>query len=157
MGPAQPLGISILTQDLTLRLKDFRTGATNIEMSLSSFDFLILVRPVLGKETGTHFQRLIYGESLSCLDDTKYASDDHLTEQDKGCIGPMAGHDCLLFLDRTLTPQALSSRPKEEIQSLFVLLVLTMVAINHARSSSPFPAFPPERVSSTCVCSLDRR
>jgi hypothetical protein len=156
MGPAQQLDLSTLIQYLTLRLNNSRTDATNIDASLSSPDFLVLVQPVFGKETSTRFQRLIYGESLSCLDASKYASDDHLTEQEIECIGPMAGHDCLVFLDRTLTPQTLSSRSKQEIQSLFVLLVLTMVAVHHARPSSPFPTFSPERVSSTCLYRLDK-
>jgi hypothetical protein len=97
---------------------------------LSSPNFLELIEPYVGFEKMLNFQRMLYAESLAYIQPTT-EDQHHLSIRELQQIGAVAGHSFLKFLDDKLRPQSLKHCSKEGLQTLFLLVVGTILAVGY--------------------------
>jgi hypothetical protein len=101
---------------------------------LSSPQFLDLVKPSV-EDVTTDFHCMIYAISLAYTQPT--APDrHHLNIPELLQIGSMAGHQFLKSLDKRLKPQHLKDCSKDELQSLFLLVIGTILAVGYTDPSA---------------------
>jgi len=102
---------------------------TWLEPTMSSTEFLDLIKPVTGTLMVTKFQRLLFPESYYPLT---------FTESDFQYVGAMAGHHCLEFIEGMLSPQRLSACSSHDLQIFLIILSVSISAICDARPMAYF-------------------
>jgi len=115
--------------------------------TLSSPNFMAIVEPYIGVNHMLSFQRMLYAESLAYI---KPATENqqHFTTLELRQIGGTAGHNFLTFLDKRLRPESLKDCSHESLQSIFLLVVGTILAVGYA-SQVDFDLQPVNKVSWT--------
>jgi len=116
--------ISTLIDAVVLWLNGIDTW---LEPTMSSAEFLDLIKPVTGTLMATKFQRLLFAESHS---PSTSASP---TESDFQYVGEMAGHHCLEFIEGMLSPQRLSACSGHDLQIFLLILSTSISAICDSR------------------------
>ena len=99
---------------------------------LSSPLFLDLLKSSTELDSRLNFQRMIYAASLAYNQST--APGNHtLCVSELHQISSIAGQDILRLLDQKLRPDSLRSSTSETLQSLFLLLFGTILAVGYVR------------------------
>jgi hypothetical protein len=131
---------SEITWDLSTIVDDVAAWLNNTKVSpsskvgiLSSPNFMELIKPCVGHDTMLSFQRMLYSQSLAYL---RLATEDkyRINVLELRQIGAITGQGFLKFLDSKLRPQSLASCAKEEIQTLYLLVIGTVLAVGYSSS-----------------------
>lgn len=117
--------LEFLVNDVIDWLNDSSFSSTSKVGTLSSPQFLELVKPSVDENISTDYQRMIYAVSLA------YATPDgHPLDISKLLqVGSLAGHKFLKFLDKKLEAQSLNNCSRVDLQTLFLLVIGTIIAI----------------------------
>jgi hypothetical protein len=127
-----PWNIPALVDDIVewLNGPQFSTIAPSKVGTLSSPNFMALIESHVGVGSMLNFQRMLYAESLAHLRPTA-EDQQHLSTSELCQIGAAAGHSFLNFLDKKLRPESLKSGSHEYLQTLFLLIVGTILAVGY--------------------------
>lgn len=130
--------LDTLVDDIVHWLSTSETSTTSKIGIFSSPQFHALIGTFLNEKTIARFQNMVYAKSLAYTQFTT-GEENHQEIQELGQIGAVSGHDFLEFLDGCLIPDAFKSFSKTDLQSLFLLLVGTILAVGY---SGPFEGDP---------------
>lgn len=120
--------MEVLVNDVVNWLNDSNFSNTSKVGTLSSPQFLELVKPFVGENISMDYQRMIYAVSLAYTQHT--ALDKHLLSISELLqVGSLAGHTFLKFLDKKLETQSLNDCSRTDLQTLFLLVIGTILAI----------------------------
>lgn len=132
--------LEALVDDIVNWLNAPNLSQTSKVGTLSSPQFLDLVRPAMKDDSYVYFQCMIYTQSLAYTQSTS----PHwhlLSVTELHQIATLAGHIWLKTLEEKLKPQYLSTCSKEQLHALFLLLIGTILAVGYTR-----PAQVPSRI-----------
>ena len=143
--------IDSFSNEVLTWLNSRELGSTSKVGVMSSPQFQDLIQPLVGNSISTSFRLMIYAISLA----RTQQSLDHeyqLSIADLQNIGGFAGKRCLRFLDNTLTASSLARifrdrNAKKILQTLFLLIFGTILAIGYAQPITESPVFPRNEVS----------
>jgi hypothetical protein len=110
---------------------------------MSSPKFLDLIKPAVGDDAATNFQRMMYAQTLAYHQSTSAGGQYVLNMQQ---IGSMARHHWLAILDQKLIPQSLANGSKDDLQALFLLIIGIILAVGYTKPVCDFPLFPRDQV-----------
>lgn len=124
--------LGALVDDIVNWLNTPNLSQTSKVGTLSSPQFLDLIKPITNDDTYLYFQRMIYTESLAYTKSTSpYGHFLSIAELHQ--IGAVAGNAWLKALDEKLKLQYLSTCSKEQLHALFLLLIGTILAVGYTR------------------------
>jgi hypothetical protein len=122
--------LEILVNNIVDWLNDSSLSNTSKVGTLSSPQFLELVKPSVDENISTDFQRMIYAVSLAYTQHTAHWK--HLLSISELLqVGSLAGHEFLKILDRKLDAQFLNDCSRADHQTLFLLVTGTILAIGY--------------------------
>jgi hypothetical protein len=122
--------LGFLVNDIVDWLNNPMPSNTSKVGTLSSPQFLELVKSSVQENTRVDFQRMIYAISLAYTQPT--SPDKHfLTISELYQVGSMAGHGFLRNLDEKLKAQSLKDCSRDDLQALFLLVVGTILAVGY--------------------------
>jgi len=133
--------LKALVNDVVNWLNDSMVSVTSKVGTLSSPQFLDLIKPSIKENTRINFQRMIYAISLAYTQPTA-PERHHLSIEELNQIGSVAGHGLLKELDERLKPQSLNDCSGDELRALFLLVFGTILAVSYTNpgiSSKPGP------------------
>lgn len=131
--------LGALVNDIVDWLNDPMVSVTSKVGTLSSPQFLDLIKPSIKENTRINFQRMIYAISLAYTQPTAPDRDD-LSIEELHQIGSVAGHGLLKELDERLKPQSLNDCSGDDLRALFLLVFGTILAVGYTKpeiSSKP--------------------
>jgi hypothetical protein len=131
--------LGALVDDMVNWLNAPNQSQTSKVGTLSSSQFLDLIKPTMKDDIYIYFQRMIYTTSLAYTQSTSPHTH-FLSITELHQIGAIAGHSWLKTLDEKLKPQYLSTCSKEQLHALFLLLIGTILAVGY---TSPAQALSP--------------
>ena len=135
---------------LSSGIVDWLKGSQELETSkvgtLSSPNFAELIRAFVGPRFSSDFRQMMYATSLA-NNQRNYQWHDEIGFQELQHIGALAGNNILAELDRGLCPQKLTRYSKHELESLFLVIFGTILAVGYAYPTGTTPIFPPQDVS----------
>ncbi|KAH8748730.1 hypothetical protein F5882DRAFT_386889 [Hyaloscypha sp. PMI_1271] len=125
--------LSTIVDDVAAWLNNTKVSPSSKVGILSSPNFMELIKPCVGHDTMLSFQRMLYSQSLAYL---RLATEDkyRINVLELRQIGAITGQGFLKFLDSKLRPQSLASCAKEEIQTLYLLVIGTVLAVGYSSS-----------------------
>jgi hypothetical protein len=133
--------LEALVDDIVNWLNAPNLSQTSKVGTLSSPQFLDLIKPTMKDDTYMYFQRMVFTESLAYTQATSQHRH-FLSITELHQIGAIAGHTWLKTLDEKVKPQYLSTCSKEELHALFLLLIGTILAVGYTRPAQvPSPIF----------------
>jgi len=127
--------LEVLVDDVVDWLNDLSISYTSKVGTLSSHQFLELVKPSVGENISTDFQQMIYAVSLAYTQPT--ASGKHpLSISELLQVGSLAGYKFLKSLDKKLEAQSLNDCSRADLQALFLLVTGTILAIGYTEPAA---------------------
>ena len=124
--------LEALVDDIVNWLNTPNLSQTSKVVTLSSPQFLDLIKPTMKDDTYMYFQQMVYTESLAYTQSTSQHRH-FLSITELHQIGAIAGHTWLKTLNEKVKPQYLSTCSKEELHAIFLLLIGTILAVGYTR------------------------
>ena len=127
--------LEALVNDVVDWLNDVSVFNTSKVGTLSSDQFLELVKPSVGENISTDYQQMIYAVSLAYTQPT--APGKHpLSISELLQVGSLAGHKFLKSLEKKLKAQSLNDCSRVDLQTLFLLVTGTILAIGYTEPAA---------------------
>jgi hypothetical protein len=127
--------LEVLVNDVIDWFNDSSLSNISKVGTLSSPQFLELIKPSMNENISTDFQRMIYAISLAYTQSTtsgKYP----LGISELLQVGSLAGHQFLKILDKKLEGQFLNDCSHDDLQTLFLLVTGTILAISYTEPAA---------------------
>ncbi|KAH8732539.1 hypothetical protein GQ44DRAFT_755041 [Phaeosphaeriaceae sp. PMI808] len=128
-------GLEALVSNIVDWLNNPTVSETSKVGTLSSPQFLGLIKPLVGENMMTKFQYMIYAISLAYTQNSRHL----LSSLELHQIGATAGHNFLRVLDERLKPQSLKEYSVDHLRALFLMIFGTTLAVSYAE---PVPEGP---------------